>query len=1297
TDWSALVLSGDGHELAATRGGVVYVSTNLGATFTPTTGTGSVFATSSDGSVILAVSGSNTYASLDRGSTWTSNSAPAAFSHFAASSTAQKLVATDGSFNVYTSTNFGATWRQGIVPYSPTYGLASSADGSRLYGAGDNGSGETYVGWVYGSTNSGNTWASVSQFGGMVGFGAIACSADGSIIAAGGEAMVISINGGASWSGNDSLMYVGSISSSGDGHTLITEPYGVILVSPDTGTNWFSANISRFSSGVAVMTSQDGSTFTVFNGAIYLSQPFLTGSLQVNLAPPQAVAAGAQWQLDSGDLEASGTTVTPLAVGNHSISFIPIAGWTTPSNLTVTISDNQTTLITGTYVQQTGALQVNLAPAAAVSAGAQWQVDGGALQNSGATVSGLPVGNHTVSFTTVSGWMVPSNLVVSISNNLTNVLTATYLPADALQVNLAPPAAVAAGAAWQLDGGFWQTNGATVTGLTPGSHTVSFAAVSGWTTPSGQSFSITNNQTNVITGTYIQQFGSLQVNILPSTAVAEGALWRVDGGAWQGSGAISGGLAAGNHTVSFMGISGWATPASLTASVTNYQTNVLTATYLQVGSLQVNLTPPGAVSAGAAWQVDGGPAQTNGAVVGGLVVGGHTVSFTTISRWTTPTNQWVNIAANLTNVIQGLYTPPTVVTNADPASFQRALAGGGTVNFSCDGAILLTNTITISNNTVVDASGHNITISGGGSVEIFAVNSNSLLELNDLTLADGLASVTYLGPFVTFGGGAISNGGALQVVQCLFSNNSAAGYAVNGVNESAASAGLGGAIYSIGSLDVSNATFVGNTALGGQAPDEYTAAPDGGQGGGGAVYSTGSALIASCTFVSNTATGGNGGTSYFPEAPGGSGGQATGGAICNTGTLLLLSSTCLQNTVSGGRGGTGGQGMAEGPSLNGAAGGAAGAGNGGALCSLSGNATVVNCTIANNSTFGGQGGVGGSGASPYYGEGAQGGAGGNGGNGGNGVGGGICLLGGTLSLTNVTCANNLSSGGTAGSGGAGGSAIIPGPPGANGQPGVAQGDTIADSGSSFLVLNSILDCVAGGTNGFGPILDAGYNINSDSTDFLTNIASLNNTNPLLGTLGFYGGPTETIPLLAGSPAIDAADPFAFPPTDQRGNPRPAGPEPDIGAFESSLSFISGSISGLWPPDQATVCAGPLFHCTTNGGEFGFTMPCGSYTLWPSNANYVFWPASQSVTIGASGTNLLFQAYRANAITLGTPNNGVLPFAFAGSNSQSFRILASSNLVQWRPVSTNVLGPNAFMSFIVPTTNSSSQFYRAVSP
>ncbi|MBN2678538.1 MAG: hypothetical protein JXR32_10815 [Anaerolineaceae bacterium] len=66
--------------------------------------------------------------------------------------------------------------------------------------------------------------------------------------------------------------------------------------------------------------------------------------------------------------------------------------------------------------------------------------------------------------------------------------------------------------------------------------------------------------------------------------------------------------------------------------------------------------------------------------------------------------------------------------------------------------------------------------------------------------------------------------------------------------------------------------------------------------------------------------------------------------------------------------------------------------------------------------------------------------------------------------------------------------------------------------------------------------------------------------PLLGTLGYHGGFTQTIPLQIGSSAIDAANPAYCPATDQRNFIRPfdgdaiPGPICDIGAYE--LIFLN---------------------------------------------------------------------------------------------------------------------------------------------
>ena len=68
-----------------------------------------------------------------------------------------------------------------------------------------------------------------------------------------------------------------------------------------------------------------------------------------------------------------------------------------------------------------------LSPAGAVSEGAQWEVDSGAWQNSGATVSGLAVGSHTVSFLMLPGWGLPASQIVTVNFNQTTTTTAAYL------------------------------------------------------------------------------------------------------------------------------------------------------------------------------------------------------------------------------------------------------------------------------------------------------------------------------------------------------------------------------------------------------------------------------------------------------------------------------------------------------------------------------------------------------------------------------------------------------------------------------------------------------------------------------------------------------------------------------------------------------------------------------------------------------------------------------------------------------------------------------------------------------
>ncbi len=89
---------------------------------------------------------------------------------------------------------------------------------------------------------------------------------------------------------------------------------------------------------------------------------------------------------------------------------------------------------------------------------------------------------------------------------------------------------------------------------------------------------------------------------------------------------------------------------------------------------------------------------------------------------------------------------------------------------------------------------------------------------------------------------------------------------------------------------------------------------------------------------------------------------------------------------------------------------------------------------------------------------------------------------------------------------------------------------------------------------------------------ITNGNNLVVTNPSLAVLGYYGGPTPTMPPLAGSFAIDGGtDSFlSVLPTDQRGSNRLSGVHADIGSVEYEL---------VTPPVIATLSATAVSNST----------------------------------------------------------------------------------------------------------------------
>ena len=172
-------------------------------------------------------------------------------------------------------------------------------------------------------------------------------------------------------------------------------------------------------------------------------------------------------------------------------------------------------------------------------------------------------------------------------------------------------------------------------------------------------------------------------------------------------------------------------------------------------------------------------------------------------------------------------------------------------------------------------------------------------------------------------------------------------------------------------------------------------------------------------------------------------------------------------------------------------------------------------------------------------------------------GGGIFSFGGALTINNSTISDNVASSPGSSSGGgiwASGTAKI-----SNTTLTLNRATVGGALAGTAVLQNTIISDSPWGSNCSGTLTSNGYSLSSDDTCNLNGPGDLNNTDPMLGRLGNYGGPTQTIPLLPGSPAIDAGNPNGCTDgnghllnTDQRGKARPDKEDSggcDMGAFE----------------------------------------------------------------------------------------------------------------------------------------------------
>ncbi len=251
------------------------------------------------------------------------------------------------------------------------------------------------------------------------------------------------------------------------------------------------------------------------------------------------------------------------------------------------------------------------------------------------------------------------------------------------------------------------------------------------------------------------------------------------------------------------------------------------------------------------------------------------------------------------------------------------------------------------------------------------------------------------------------------------------------------------------------------------------------------------------------------------------------------------------------------------------------------------------------------------------------------------------------------------------------------------------------------LIGCILAKSPSGSNAFGPVIDVGHNLCSDASGNFSGPGSLSSVDPQLGPLDNYGGPTPTLPLLAGSPAIDAGDSASCPATDQRGRPRPYGPACDIGAFESSPPYlVRGGLSGFTLVEEIDITAGVgAANAMSINRRYSLEgLPPSTYQVTPVNSSYLFVPPSRMITVGPDQLNMDFRAYRWNALSIDGFSSGVLHLVYAGTNGQTIRLLASTDLINWSAIATNTIGTSNLVDLFVPEVASfPARFYATMRP
>ena len=229
------------------------------------------------------------------------------------------------------------------------------------------------------------------------------------------------------------------------------------------------------------------------------------GSLRVitNPALPATISVNGEPANDWGMWRAA-------APGSYTVHFGAVQGYNPPEDQTATVVAGALTTITGNYFANPSApgpdpstfgyLRVTTTPAVPATV----LVNGVIRDEWGLTWVKLAPGTYTVSFKGVYGVTPPAPQTVTVTTGPTTVYEGVFTIHGSLRVITSPalPATVFVNDVARNDWGMWQS-------MPPGTYTVSFGDVAGYTTPTPQTAVVAANALTTISGAYASATASL--------------------------------------------------------------------------------------------------------------------------------------------------------------------------------------------------------------------------------------------------------------------------------------------------------------------------------------------------------------------------------------------------------------------------------------------------------------------------------------------------------------------------------------------------------------------------------------------------------------------------------------------------------------------------------------------------------------------------------------------------------------------------------------------------------------------